>query len=84
MIFLLRICNDRNVTSRRFTLRRFVDHDRMGEHEQTVYMRGNPIKWRKNGLERGGLLLLRSQSTEREGKRELILTLRTGDENQKK
>ena len=39
-------------------------------------MKRDLTKWKKNGLGEGGLLSLRSQSTERERERGLILTLR--------
>ena len=41
---------------------------------QTTYMERDPVEWRKDGFRRESLLSLRSQPTEREGKRGLTLT----------
>ena len=48
----------------------------MDRHGQIVYVRGDSIERRKNELGGGGLLSLRSQSTERKRERKLILTSR--------
>ena len=48
----------------------------MDRHGQTVYMRGDSDGRRENGLRGGRLLSLRSQLTERERERGLILTSR--------
>ena len=55
----------------------------MDRHGQTIYMEGDPVRRRKNGLGGGGLLSLRLQSTERERKRGLILTSRKENKKSK-